>query len=95
MLVGAWVGLTVAVGRGVVLGEGVGGGVWVLLGLTAFAEGGELIVLLGVSTLTGLQPVMIKNRNSPNTIPAITLGDLLLLPLNSFMFDGRCSGLVL
>ncbi len=76
VLVEVLVGITVALGRGVVLGEGVGGGVRVALGMTIGSAGNAIAWVPVNSTLPGLHPAMIKKRNSQNSIPTITLIEL-------------------
>jgi hypothetical protein len=83
VLVGVRVGLVVAVGRGVLLGDGVLEGDWVALGMAVVAVGLNPAVRDAVFSTTELHPVMIKNKNSPNVIPAIIMN--LFLPVCGFI----------
>lgn len=91
MLVGVIVGGVVAVGPGVLLGEGEAVGVWLALGTTVVGAEVAKTALDGVSTIAGLQPVIITKRNNPKIIPAIRLS-LLFLPVNGFILDGDYLG---
>jgi hypothetical protein len=81
--------MAVAVGCGVLLGEGVVEGIWVALGMALVAAGVSPTVRVAVFSPTVLQPDMIKNKNSPMAIPANTPNLSLQLPVNRFISNGN------
>ncbi len=95
MLVGGRVGLAVAAGLEVLLGENVVVDGRVGLGMRVVGAGVTLAILDAVITNSDLHPFVIKNRNNPKPIPVINLIDILLFPVNRFMLDGSCIGSLL
>jgi hypothetical protein len=95
VLLGVKVGMAVAEGREVLLGEGVIMSVCVSLGRSVVGAEVALAKPDAVFTTTGLHPAIIANRNTPKAIPAIILIACLLVPVSSFILDDDCLGSLL